>query len=1367
MIGRHFIFLVSVMMLSHMQLHGQEKIKYSLGAAERDFSLTVTEQMITGKISFPMLSLEEVSEDNQSYIRIRLPGAFKPGIPGPPELPVLSRLIELPEDPVYSIEIVTLDSIQINLEERFPGMKIFPTQVSAQKDGSQISVFHRGYTAEDISGTHYGEPLMRLNYEGKMREVSLGNLQFTPFRYNPGENLLTVFYNAEFKIHFPGQEIAGNRDDIGSTFQKLFKDVALRKKGGELKRLIEEQPITMLILSDTLFRDTLQSLIDWKKQKGFRIIEAYTSDPEVGETYTDIREYMHEQYTDPPEGFAPPSYLLIVGDVEHVPLSQPSGQITDLYYTTFDGPEDYLPEMFHGRISVKTEQELADVIDKILMYEKFEFPDPSFLNRTILIAGYDGIYAAVHGNGQINYAAQYYFNQSNGIDANVYLHPEASSQDLTILNDISQGAALVNYTGHGEYYGWLDPAFRQHHVDTLKNTSRFGLMIGNGCSTNQFNLSGRDCFAESVVKVKDRGAVGYIGCTNDSYWDEDYYWAVGVGPFVSTPLYEETSFGYYDKVFHQGAEDPEDWSPSMGEMIYAGNMTVQQSTSTKKKYYWEIYQLMGDPSLVPWFKVPEDAPVYFPRILPASATVLNLTASSYDYVALSSDGELINAKHANASGQVQFILPEGSAGQALQIVVSGDKRQPHIDSVVWGETETGFLEILDYELKLESVKEDEILSPGERFSLELLLVNRGTNAVPEGNLELSCIEPFVEILDSMIEFTSIAPGDSLKILQAFDIQLDPVYKDLNPFTLKIARESGGQSNDIFLLEKIHSPVLVSTELDWEDRSYGNGNGIIEEGEKIRFIWNLSNTGSYDSDSIQILADLETDTIFSSFSPFQQKGISSKNAATLNPTAVVADELIKGLVYQVPLDASSGHYMLKDSISLVIGRHFEDFSSADLSTFNWMNSENGWRADSISYSGSPYSFRSGSINHNASSSLSIEIMVGQADSVCFDYRVSSEASYDFLRFFVDSVQLDKWSGELPWQNTCFELEPGKRLLEWRYQKDQNTIRGQDAAWIDNIIFPENAFDSLDLGIRRLIAPRNGKSLSNSEAVQLLIANTGKDSIMGFSAAYSLNGGEWHEEIYQDTLLSGQEKLIEFPNEIDLSEIGEYLLHTRIESNGDAFPGNDSISFMVNHYVYPDLALQFIEIDSISEVYADILMEVSNQGNQAVDQFSYAYYLDNEFRRTDSADLSLGINESIQIAVRLIDASATDIEKGMHQFRIIAEADSLIDNNQIEGEVSWFITSYISQGNESIRIYPNPAGESFVVSMRHQKQWPLTIDFYSASGKRIHSSETNESIVRFNTSEVFREDGIYLLVIRDTAGRQISHGKIMVSKYAANK
>jgi hypothetical protein len=50
----------------------------------------------------------------------------------------------------------------------------------------------------------------------------------------------------------------------------------------------------------------------------------------------------------------PPEYLLIIGDVNRVPVlwfRRVQGNVTDMYYGEFDGNGDYIPEMFIGRLA--------------------------------------------------------------------------------------------------------------------------------------------------------------------------------------------------------------------------------------------------------------------------------------------------------------------------------------------------------------------------------------------------------------------------------------------------------------------------------------------------------------------------------------------------------------------------------------------------------------------------------------------------------------------------------------------------------------------------------------------------------------------------------------------------------------------------------------------------------------------------------------------------------------------------------------------------------------------------------------------------------------------------------------------------------
>lgn len=91
-----------------------------------------------------------------------------------------------------------------------------------------------------------------------------------------------------------------------------------------------------------------------------------------------------------------------------------------------------------------------------------------------------------------------------------------------------------------------------------------------------------------------------------------------------------------------------------------------------------------------------------------------------------------------------------------------------------------------------------------------------------------------------------------------------------------------------------------------------------------------------------------------------------------------------------------------------------------------------------------------VTHNSSTEWSID----------FYYNVSSQAGWDFLRFYIDNVeQWAGWSGTVPWtQYTSASVSAGSHLYRWCYIKNWNTAAGLDSAFIDDITFTSTATDT---------------------------------------------------------------------------------------------------------------------------------------------------------------------------------------------------------------------------------------------------------------------------------------------------------------------
>lgn len=94
-------------------------------------------------------------------------------------------------------------------------------------------------------------------------------------------------------------------------------------------------------------------------------------------------------------------------------------------------------------------------------------------------------------------------------------------------------------------------------------------------------------------------------------------------------------------------------------------------------------------------------------------------------------------------------------------------------------------------------------------------------------------------------------------------------------------------------------------------------------------------------------------------------------------------------------------------------------------------------------------QSGLTPDNGQSTLSTD--VNGPGTANFWWSVSSEETFDFLRFFVDGVEIAKITGEYPWEFKSIDVGPGVHHLEWRYTKDEFSSEGADRGWVDQFDF----------------------------------------------------------------------------------------------------------------------------------------------------------------------------------------------------------------------------------------------------------------------------------------------------------------------------
>ena len=134
---------------------------------------------------------------------------------------------------------------------------------------------------------------------------------------------------------------------------------------------------------------------------------------------------------------------------------------------------------------------------------------------------------------------------------------------------------------------------------------------------------------------------------------------------------------------------------------------------------------------------------------------------------------------------------------------------------------------------------------------------------------------------------------------------------------------------------------------------------------------------------------------------------------------------------------------------------DGFESGGLSVLPWVTSGNKpWLVQSDVVSLGRFAARSGAIGDNQFSSLDLTNLTAAGVAV-FDYKVSSEASWDWLEFHLNGLLLQRWSGEVGWATYQFSVPAGTNVFQWRYAKDAIGSAGSDAAFIDNLDLPQIA------------------------------------------------------------------------------------------------------------------------------------------------------------------------------------------------------------------------------------------------------------------------------------------------------------------------
>jgi hypothetical protein len=1081
-----FIIIVSISSL------GALAQQVTIGQGENSEELkNLSTTGFTLKLHINQVQFIKTKYGQDFYYRAQIPNFGKSIQVGNPQLPLYLKLIEIPANASYRILVRKMHFKIYDLKDYQIIYSLFPAQESVEK--RENAPFHfRKNKAVYQKDAFYSESLYSIEELGEMRGQHIARLSISPVEYNPVKNQIKVYDELEIQVIFDMPQGFSQNTKKQKHYSPAFQNVSnylLNASAYAVMTPIQgaQYPLKYVIVADSSFRTALIPFIKWKEKQGYKIIEAYTSDTAVGNTNASIKGYLQNLYNAGTALDPAPSYVLFVGDVTQIPKypGQLGSWPADLYYCEFTN--DYFPEMMYGRFSANDTSELIPQIEKTIEYEKYLMANPSYLDTCILISGRDASHAATYGDGQINYGTSTYFNATNNISCKSYLYINQSyNKDLEIRQNADSGAAFINYTAHGNIPGWYDPRFYTNNVANMQNAGKYPIMVGNACLTNKFD-GPTTCFGEALLRARNKGAIAYIGASDNTFWDEDYYWAVGYGNISSNPTYATTTSGLYDLIFHTHGEPHNQWALTSYEYMQAGNMAVTQGGSNIRRY-WELYHLMGDPSLMPYLNVPTPLTATYSPLLPLGVSSFNITTDAYALVAISRGDSLISSTYADSNGLAVLYFPPFTQAGNIDLVITASQKQVYFGNITAGSPNGPYIIYSAHQIIDSNGNNNAQADYNEHIKLNMELINITSHQADSAFAYLRSDDKSINFTDSVFFLGDFPGSDTLSFdsLFAFNVSANAIDKHEVKLYVYIEDSLGNNWTSHFFIKLTAPEIEINTAII-DDTQFGNSNGRIDPGETFKMLIPLSNNGGIETATIQCNLACNYSGVSIASSTYQMDTLRMGSTAFATFDITAGNSFKIGDIIRFDFDFNTNNRTGNKEITELVGFVDEDFETGDLSKFEWItNPQNPWFVqDTIVYEGN-YSACSAPINDEDTSFLSITMKVLANDSISFYQKISCEENFDFLYFYIDDIVQGKWSGEKNWTRASYAVKEGIHNFKWAYIKDYINLENRDAAFVDMIAFPptdawtnvENAKEQLN-SIKLMPNPAHNYSILSFE------------------------------------------------------------------------------------------------------------------------------------------------------------------------------------------------------------------------------------------------------------------------------------------------
>ncbi len=632
---------------------------------------------------FPTPQLIKVkAPDQNEYTQMIMPGIDPDsGTPGVPDVPVYRRMLAVPAGAKLLVRAVKPEAgAEVNIGLLLPAQPS-PVDAPAQQGDDDLPPpeafanlpFTRDDAAYRSSEPFPAQVVEEPVYMGKVRDLDVWQIGIAGAQYIPAKGLLLPYKSVYVEYAFEGGAEgflpASRQDNPFDGNGNLFYDpesdgsggVRAQDDGGGLNPLYEQvlnrgvvgrylvndiviRPICWgaeyLIITDPDFRPAADTLRAWKNAKGIstQVVETGAGAGQAGTTRDQIRDYIQDRYD---HCFVRPSYLLLLGDAEHIPpFYRDTFRGTDLDYALMSGA-DILPDLAYGRIPVDTLDDAQRVVDKIVAFEQSPPFAPGFYGRMSFASYFECCRPGAPNPGtddrsfietselvrsglmSYGYNVERIYTTDPGVTPRRYFNGALlpadigagsgfawDGSDTDIVNAINAGRLLVFHRDHGGVNGWVDPNFTNSDLAGLTNGSLTPVIYSVNCASGLFDNEtlnpavqdwpygttvGGSYWAERILRMEG-GAVSVIGDTRNSpTWANS---ALSRGLFDATWPNILPADGGANRIRRLGD------ILNYAKLYMVGQVGVAQTagsvTNTTANRNVILYHVLGDPTLQLW-----------------------------------------------------------------------------------------------------------------------------------------------------------------------------------------------------------------------------------------------------------------------------------------------------------------------------------------------------------------------------------------------------------------------------------------------------------------------------------------------------------------------------------------------------------------------------------------------------------------------------------------------------------------------------------------------------------------------------------------------------------------------------------------------